>query len=89
MPMKPPPAENASPVAGASPGEKAYCAHNRSSGGLDFNGDACLPWREIPALIRRHWEFTAEVMRCHLHKGLPYEDSIVKAESWVTEGLKL
>jgi hypothetical protein len=44
---------------------------------------------DLPVAIRRHWEFTTEVMRRHLQKGLPYEDSITKAESWVSEGLGL
>jgi hypothetical protein len=87
--MKPQTPENSTPTEGATPGEKAYCAYNRSSGGLNYEGKACPTWKELPAPIRRHWEFTTEVMRRHLHKGLPYEDSITKAEAWVTEGLGL
>lgn len=55
------------PLEYSDPAERLYCAYNRggdpATAGLNFKGDPCPIWPELPENVRAKWEAVAAEVR--------------------------
>jgi uncharacterized protein YodC (DUF2158 family) len=64
------------PTDDASPAERAYCAYNAAgdpaTAGLNFRGEPCPTWAELPANVRTKWEDATAAARARQSPGAPF-----------------